>query len=104
MRAATTQIRRALALAGALAAVLASDASAAPDWADMAARREARAIEAWHAAHPPTIIEVAPPEDGGFDLASAGIGAAVPLTLILVEVAGRWVLRRRRDPARARLA
>ena len=118
---ATTQIRRSVALAGALAAVAASSASArVPDarfvltpssaashgaeptararsMADLAARREARATKAWRAANPPTIIEVSSPDDGGFDLASAGIGAAVPLTLILVEVAGRWVLRRRRD-------
>ena len=118
---ATTQIRRTVALAGALAAVAASSASArvpdaqlvftpspaashgaepaaaAPTMADTAARREARATKAWRAANPPTIIEVSSPDDGGFDLPSAGIGAAVPLTLILIEVAGRWVLRRRRD-------
>ena len=117
----TTQIRRSVAVAGALAAVGASSASArvpdgrfvltpssaashvaeraaaAPSRADMAARREARAIKAWRAANPPTIIEVASPDDGGFDLLSAAIGAAVPLTLILVEVAGRRVLRRSRD-------
>jgi hypothetical protein len=118
MLAVTTQIRRSVALAAALGAVLASGASArVPDaqlvvtrspsaahgaaprtMADIAARREARAIEAWRAAHPPTIIEVSSPDDGGFDLPSAAIGAAVPLTLILIEVAGRWVLRRRRDP------
>ena len=121
MLSATTQIRRTVALAGALAAVVASGATArVPDaefvfssspavshgaepaaavhtMADIAARREARAIKAWRAANPPTIIEVSSHGDGGFDLTSAGIGAAVPLTLILVEVAGRWVLRRRRD-------
>ena len=64
--------------------------------AEIAARREARATEAWRAANPPTIIEVSSPDDG-FDLTSAGIGAAVPFTLVLIEVAGRWVLRRRRD-------
>jgi hypothetical protein len=132
---ATTQLRRAVALACALAAVVApgaparvpdaqlvfapspaaSPAASAPSRADMVARREARAIRAWRAANPPTIVEVSSPDDGGFDLTSAGIGAAIPLTLILVEVAGRWVLRRRRDtgsgtsspdsdPARARLA
>ncbi len=62
------------------------------------ARREARANKAWRAAHPPTIIEVSSPDDGGFDLPSAGIGAAVPLTLVLIEVAGRWVLRRAATP------
>ena len=117
---ANTQIWRTVALAGALAAVVAPGASArvpdhqlvfspsptashhaeraaaAPTMADIAARREARAIKAWYAANPPRIIEVSPADDG-FDLRSAGIGAAVPLTLILVEVAGRWVLRRRRD-------
>jgi hypothetical protein len=118
---ATTQIRRTVALAGALGAVVASSASArvpdaplvftrspaasrgaepaaaAPTMADIAARREARATKAWRAANPPAIIEVSSPDDGGFDLPSAGIGAAVPLTLVLIEVAGRWVLRRRRD-------
>ena len=114
---ATTQIRRSVVLAGALGAIVASSASArvpdaqlvfspspaaspaasAPSRADMVARREARAIRAWRAANPPTIIEVSSPDDGGFDLTSAGIGAAIPLTLILIEVAGTWVLRRRRD-------
>jgi len=117
---ANTQIWRTVALAGALAAVVAPGASAripdaqlafspsptashraaraaaTPTMADMVARREALATKAWLAANPPKIIEVTPPDDGGFDLPSAGIGAAVPLTLILVEVAGRWVLRRRR--------
>jgi hypothetical protein len=126
---ATTQIRRSVALAGAIAAVAASGASArlpdaqpvftsspaashgaepaaaAPSMADIAARREARATRAWRAANPPRIIEVSSPDDGGFDLASAGIGAAIPLTLILVEVAGTRVLRRRRDTeVRHRLA
>jgi hypothetical protein len=118
---ATTQIRRSAALACAVAAVAASSASArVPDarlvftpspaashgaepasaarsMADIAARREARAIKAWRAANPPTIIEVSSPDDGGFDLTSAGIGAAIPLTVVLIEVAGKWVLRRRRD-------
>ena len=93
----TTRISRGIALALALAAVAAPGASAAaPTPADMVARREARATEAWLAANPPKIVEVTQ-EDGGFDLLSAGIGAAVPLTLILFEVAGRQVLRRRRD-------
>jgi hypothetical protein len=119
---ATTQIRRSVALAGAIAAVAASSASArVPDaqcvfspspaashgaeraaaarsMAEIAARREARAAAAWRAANPPTIIEVSSHDDWGFDLASAGIGAAIPLTVVLIEVAGRWVLRRRRDP------
>ena len=112
---ATTQIRRAVALAGAVVAVVASSASArvpdarpvstpshgaaaaAPTKADIAARREARVIEAWRAANPPTIIEVSSPDDGGLDLPSVGVGAAIPLTVVLIEVAGRWVLRRRRD-------
>lgn len=117
MLSATTQIKRTVALAGALVTVVASGASAripdaklvfppaashesaaaAPTRAETAARREARATAAWRAANPPRIIEVSSPDDGGFDLPSAGIGAAVPLTLILVEVAGRRVLRRRRD-------
>ena len=62
----------------------------------MVARREALATKAWLAANPPKIIEVSQ-DDGGFDLMSAGIGAAVPLTLILLEVAGTRVLRRRRE-------
>jgi hypothetical protein len=94
----TALISRGIALALALAAVVAPGASAAaPTRADMVARREARATEAWLAANPPKIIEISE-EDRGFDLKSAGIGAAVPLTLILFEVAGRQVLlRRHRD-------
>ena len=92
----TTRITRAAALALALASVGAPGAAAAaPTRADMVARREARATEAWLAANPPRIVEVSQ-DDGGFDLLSAGIGAAVPLTLILFEVAGRQVLLRRR--------
>jgi hypothetical protein len=117
MLTATTQMRRAIVIAVALGAVVASSASAripeseiavhsardadpataAPSRADIVARREARATAAWRAANPPTIIEVSSSDDGGFDLTSAGIGAAVPLMLILVEVAGSWVLRRRSD-------
>jgi hypothetical protein len=112
----TTLVRRSVAHAGALAAVVASGATArvpdaqtvitrsheaepaaaAPPRADTAARREARASRAWSAANLPTILEVSSPDDDRFDLASAGIGAAVPLTLVLIEVAGRWELRRRR--------
>jgi hypothetical protein len=119
---ATTQIKRTIVLAGALAAVAAPSASArvadahnvptpsaavsrsaeptaaAPTMADMAARREAIATKAWQAANPSTIVEVSSPDgDGGLDLPSAGIGAAVPLTLVLIEVIGKWVLRRRRE-------
>jgi len=120
---ATTQIKRTIVLAGALAAVAAPSASArvadaqnvptpasatqsrgaespaaAPSLADLAARREAIATKAWQAANPSTIVEVSSPDgDGGLDLPSAGIGAAVPLTLVLIEVVGRWVLRRRRE-------
>jgi hypothetical protein len=116
MHDATIRIRRTVTVAAALGAVVASSASAstpaelavspasaashaaaARSMADIAARREARATEAWRAANPPRIIEVSSPDDGGFDLASAAIGAAVPLTLILVEVTGRRVMRRRRD-------
>jgi len=43
--------------------------------------------------------------DGGLDVPSAGIGAAVPLTMVLIEVVGRRVLRRRREnQVRHRLA
>jgi hypothetical protein len=64
----------------------------------MAARREAIAIKQWQAANRPTIIEVSPPDGGGgLDLPSAAIGAAIPLTLVAIEVAGRWVLRGRRE-------
>jgi hypothetical protein len=92
----TTRIARGVALALALAAAApGAAAAAAPTRADMVARREARATEAWLAANPPKIIEISE-EDRGFDLLSAGIGAAVPLTLILFEVAGRQVLLRRR--------
>ena len=118
---ATTQIRRTVVLAGALAAVAAPGASArVPDARPVLPRRPTAAHGAepppqhprWPtsrpaarrspprrgaAANPATIIEVSSPDDGGFDLPSAGIGAAVPLTLVLIEVAGRWVLRRRRD-------
>jgi hypothetical protein len=112
-------LKRTLILAGALAAVAAPAASsrvadgphmpspsaasrgaesAVPSKADMAARREAIAIKQWQAANRPTIIEVSPHDgDGGLDLPSAAIGAAVPLTLVVIEVAGRWVLRRRRE-------
>ena len=93
----TTRISRGIAVALALTAVAAPGAAAsAPSKADMVARREALAAKAWLAANPPKIVEVSE-EDGGFDLLSAGIGAAVPLTLILFEVAGRQVLRHRRD-------
>ena len=125
MLAATTQIRRTVALAAVFGAVAASGASArspeaeiavrsshdagsaaaAPTRADLVARREARATAAWRAANPPTIVEVSTHDDGWFDVPSAGIGAAVPLALVLIEVAGRRVLRRRRDPeVRQRLA
>lgn len=66
--------------------------------ADMIARREALATKAWLAANPPKIVEVTPARHG-FDLPSAAVGAAVPLTVIVLEVAGKWVLRRRRDLA-----
>jgi len=114
----TAHIKRTLVLAGALAATAAPSASArvadAPiepsgsvvsrsaepaassPMAEMAARREALATKQWQAANPRTIVEVSPSADGGLDPASIGIGAAVPLTLVAVEVLGKWVLRRRR--------
>ena len=91
-------VAAALALAVAAPGASARDAepSAAPSKADMIARREALATKAWLAANPPKIVEVSPADDG-FDLPSAAIGAAIPLTVIVLEVAGRSVLRRRRD-------
>ena len=121
---ATTQIKRTAALAVVLAAVAAPSASArvadahhvptpasashtqtaeptatSSSMGDMAAHREAIATKQWQAANPSTIIEVSSSPDGGggLDLPSAGIGAAVPLTLVLMEVVGKWVLRRRRE-------
>jgi len=126
---ATFQIKRCVVVAGALVAVAAPSASArvadaqyvpavsaaqargggpaaaSPSLAEMAARREAIATRAWRAANPSTIVEVSSPGGGGIDLPSAGVGAAVPLTLVLVEVVGKWVLRRRRESrVRHRLA
>jgi hypothetical protein len=115
---AATHIKRTIVLAGALAAVGAPSASArlpdaqhmpapasatesrgseSPSLADLAARREAIATKQWQAANPPTVVEVSSSRDGGLDLPSAGIGAAIPLTLVLIEVTGRWALRRRRE-------
>lgn len=116
----TTQIKRTIVLAGALAAVAAPSAfarvaadaqhvpttpsatqsrgAASPSLADLVARREAIATKAWQAANPPTVIEVtSSPDGGGLDLPSAGIGAALTLTLVLIEVVVKWVLRRRRE-------
>ena len=63
----------------------------------MAADREAKAAKSWQTANPATVIDVSPPDDNGFDLASAGIGAAIALTLIMAEAGGMWALRRRRE-------
>jgi hypothetical protein len=124
---ATTHIKRTIVLAGALAAVVAPSASArladdphvpapasatqprgaeSPSLADLVARHEAIATKAWQAANQPTVIEVSSsPDGGGLDLPSAGIGAAIMLTLVFFEVVGRWVLRRRRESqVRHRLA
>jgi hypothetical protein len=127
---ATAQIKRTIVLAAALAAVAAPSASAriadaqnvptpsaasrgaeptakSPSMADMAAHRDAIATEAWQAANPSTSVAVSssPDGSGGLDLPSAGVGAAVPLTLVLIAVAGKWVLRRRREnPVRHQLA
>ena len=128
---ATTQIKRTIALAGALAAVAAPSACArvaadapnvpapsaaarsaepavpSPSLADLVARREAIATRAWQAANRSTVVEVSssPDGDGGLDLPSVGVGAAVPLTVVLIGVTGKWVLRRRRESqARHQLA
>jgi len=62
------------------------------------ARHEAIATKAWQAANRPTVIEVSSsPDGGGLDLPSAGVGAAIMLTVVLIEVVGRWLLRRRRE-------
>ena len=119
---ATTQIKRTIVLAGALVAVAAPSASArvadaqnvpspvaasrtadpalpSSSLADVATHREAVATKQWQAGNPSTVIEVTSSPDGGpgLDLPSAGIGAAVPLTLALIEVTRKWVLRRRRE-------
>jgi hypothetical protein len=61
----TTQITRSIVLVGALAAVA-----------------EAIASKQWQAVNPSPVIEVSssPDGDGGLNLPSAGIGAAVPLS------------------------
>jgi hypothetical protein len=79
-------------------AVARSAEPAVPSKAELAARREAIAVKQWQAANRPTIIEVSSHDaSGGLDLPSAAIGAAVPLTLVAIEIAGRWVLRRRSE-------
>jgi hydrogenase maturation factor HypE len=115
----TTHIKRTVALAGALIAIGAPSASARPadgqnvpapapaihsresDYPSMggiAARREAIAAANWQAANPSTVVDVhSSGNDGGLELASAAIGAAIALTLVLAQVAGSWVLRRRRQ-------
>ncbi|MGH2968516.1 MAG: hypothetical protein ACRDK0_05565 [Solirubrobacteraceae bacterium] len=115
----TTHIKRTVALAGTLIAIAAPSASARPadgqnvpapapaahsrdaDYpamGEIAARREAISAANWQAANPSTVVEVpASGNDGGLELASAAIGAAIALTLVLAEVTGSWVLRRRRQ-------
>ena len=72
-----------------------------PSLAALAADRGAKADKSWRTANPATVINVSQPDDNGFDLTSAGIGAAIALTLIMVEAGGMWALRRRRENRRA---
>jgi len=64
--------------------------------ASLAADREEKAAKSWQTANPATVIDVSQPDDDGFDLSSAGLGAAIALTLILAEAGGMWAIRRRR--------
>jgi hypothetical protein len=65
--------------------------------AELVTHHEAIANAAWQRANPPTMVTISRPGSGtGFDLQSAGIGAAVVLTLILLTVLGHWTVRRRR--------
>ena len=118
----TIPIKRGIVLAGAVVAIGAPGASArpadprhvppvataspsrdaarssSPSLAALAADREAKANRSWQAANPATVIDVShPADDDGFDLTSAGIGAAIALTLILAEAGGVWAVRRRRE-------
>jgi len=117
----TTFIKRGIVLAGTVVAIAAPSASARPadvphipapasasqsrdaetpatlpSLASLAADREAKAAESWQTANPATVIDVSQPDDDGFDLSSAGLGAAIALTLILAEAGGMWAIRRRR--------
>ena len=118
----TTFIRRGIVLAGTVVAIAAPSASArladvphipAPasasqsrdavtpatsaSLASLVADREARATENWQTANPATVIDVSQPDDDGFDLSSAGLGAAIALTLVLAEAGCMWAIRRRRE-------
>jgi hypothetical protein len=65
----------------------------------MASRRWAAYEQAWQTANPGTTVVEVPsaPAGGGLDLTSLLIGASIPLTLVLVDVGGKRVLRRRRE-------
>ena len=118
----TTHIKRGIVLAGTVIAIAAPSASARPadaqhipasasasqlhdaettatppSLASLAADREAKAAKSWQKANPATVIDVSQPDDNGFDLTSAGIGAAIALTLIVAEAGGMWAIRRRRE-------
>jgi hypothetical protein len=125
------QINRTIILAGTLAALAAPTAAArvadaqridppaansatstsertvpASGLAETVTRHETIANEAWQRANPPTTLTI-PRSDvgGGFDLQSAGIGAAVALTLSVLIVMGKRTLPRRRvSNVRDRLA
>jgi hypothetical protein len=65
--------------------------------AETVTRRETIANEAWQRANPPTTVTIPGSDDGsGFDLQSAGIGAAVALTLTLLTIMGKRTPPRRR--------
>ena len=114
----SSQIKRTMVTAAALAAIAAPSASArpadsqpvpaslsktqpathAPTLADSVTRKADASDRAWRAANPgTTIVEVpGPSRGGGLDLTSIILGASIPLTLIVVDAGGKRVLRRRR--------
>ena len=120
----TRQIRRAMVLAGALAAFAAPAASArpadefsyakpstesaradgaktqpAPGLGEAAARREARAAQQWQAANRVSVAAIPEAEADGFNWPSAAVGASVPLALVLFGVMGHAIVAHRRRDA-----
>jgi hypothetical protein len=116
---ATTQIKRTMVTAAALAAIAAPSAAArpadsqpvpaspsqsqpatqAPTMADSVTRKWEAYDKGWRAANPgTTIVEVpGPSKGGGLDFTSIILGASIPLTLLVVDAGGKRVLRRRRE-------